>query len=168
MKYVNWIIICSSIIALTVIFGCDGGLEPEKKEVVDTKGYISGHVHFMDSGETWPPRDSVVELRVVAFKNYPPGNILAELFAGNAVYSDTLELFVDSASFEIVIEKPPVEYKYIVAAQRYNDSLTAWKAIGVYSLDGNPENPRQISVESGKTYPTDIYVDFNKLPPQPF
>ena len=166
IKYINIFVI--SIVVFFLFIDCDGGLEPPSDEIKSIKSYIRGYVHFEDDGETWPSIDSINDLRVVVFKNYPPGNILVEVSEKNAIFSEGLNSFVDSAFFQIEIKEPPVEWKYIVVAQQYETNLMSWRAIGVYNLDGDHEEPAPLFVEQDTSYSISINVDFNNLPPQPF
>ncbi|MDQ1264922.1 MAG: hypothetical protein QG635_71 [Bacteroidota bacterium] len=157
------------IIALMLI-GCDGGLSPsEPVEGVTGKSYLNGTLHFIGGKDSWPPVDSIFALRVVAFKQYPPGNIIDEIINNRAYFNiESLELFVDSVNFSLVIADAPVELKYIAVAWQYKDTITYQKAAGVFASFNDRENPTPLSIKPGKSYNISIDVDFNNLPPQPF
>lgn len=146
-------------------FACNEGLQPPPPVA---KSYISGLVTYIKGKDKWPPQDSVVDIRVVAFKNYPPEDILGEITKGEAFFTNSLPFFVDTSSFFLEIPKPPVTLNYIVVAQQYA-SLFDWRVIGVWTVSGDNTKPSSINVEPGKTYSgININVDFDNLPPQPF
>ncbi len=145
---------------------CDEGLAPSEKE---QKTYLNGIVRYVNGKNNWPPTDSCFAVRVVAFKSYPPQNIIKELSEGNAYFTlSSLPLFVDSSDFSLEIKNAPVELKYIVASLQYTNDLTSQKVIGVWSVNDNKFEPSGINIEKGKSYSIEINVDFNELPPQPF
>ncbi len=149
-------------IIIATLVSCDGGLEPPAQV---SKSYLKGTIYFKSS---WPQIDSLKDLRVVAFKSYPPKDILTEVVSGNAIFTqETLPFNVDSSNFSIEFSQTPLEFKYIAVAWQFG-GLLDWKAIGVYSLDNNPNNPSPIKIETGKTYNISINADFINLPPQPF
>jgi len=153
------------VLLLSTILSCNGGLEPPPPVA---KAYIGGLITYLNGKNDWPPQDSVVDIRVAAFKVYPPKDIITEITAGNAYFTSSLKKFVDSDSFNLEILNPPEEIKYLVVAQQYG-SLFQWRAIGVWTLSGDVTKPSSIFVEPGKSYLNlDINVDFNNLPPQPF
>ncbi len=146
--------------------GCYGGLEPTDPL---EKSFVRGRIAYVGGAENWPPPDSVKEIRAVAFKSYPPKDIFNEILSENAYFTpDTLPRFVAGSSYEIEIPEPPTELKYIAVAQRYG-TIMEWLAIGVYAVEGGPENPTAVRIETGETADSiDITVDFDNLPPQPF
>ncbi len=161
MKLVLFILIVSFVGGTA----CQDGLSPDfgKKE-----GNIYGNLIIVSGTDSWPSPDSALELRVVAFKEYPPKDIIGEIVSGNAYFTDTLPRFVDTIPFSLKIDTPPVELKYIVGALRYG-SLVQWKVIGVYTLDTSSKQPATIFVQRGDLInKINIYVDFYNLPEQPF
>lgn len=155
------------IFFLLLIFSiaCDEGLQPSPPIA---KSYLSGLITYIQGKDKWPPADSVIDIRVVAFKNYPPKNILEEITKGEAFFTNSLPFFVDTSSFFLEIPKPPITLKYIVVAQQYA-SLLDWRVVGVWTLSGDYTKPSSIDVEPGASYPgLNINVDFENLPPQPF
>lgn len=153
------------IIAIITLASCDGGLEPYKAEEMS---YIKGRIYYKNGKDNWPPKDSVLEVRVVAFKNFASDSIYKDIISGNAIYTnESTAMYVDSADFVIEVKEAPVNFNYIVVAQRYG-SLFEWRAIGVYTVNGDVFNPSKLFVEKGKSYFITMNVDFNNLPPQPF
>ncbi|HPI19007.1 MAG TPA: hypothetical protein PKY56_01420 [Candidatus Kapabacteria bacterium] len=154
------------ILFFSFLIACNEGLAPSEKE---QKTSINGIVHYINGKNNWPPTDSCFAVRIVAFKNYPPQNIIQELTEENAYFTlNSLPLFVDSSDFSLEIKNAPVELKYIVAALQYTKDLTSQKVIGVWSLNENKFEPSSIVIERGKSYSININVDFSELPPQPF
>jgi len=152
------------IILLLLFISCSEGL---KVEIIEDS-YIRGVIYYKGGQSNWP--DSVVAVRIGAFKTDDPSSFQNELLNGN-VYVDfnSLPLFVDSTSFELLISDPPVELKYIAVALQSNNDIFNQKIIGIYSIDGDKTKPSSIYIEKGKSINNlTIEVDFNDLPPQPF
>lgn len=157
--------VCTLIFSFVMLISCDGGLEPHKAVELS---FIRGKIYYKNGKDNWPPIDSVKDMRVVVFKDYPPKDILTEVTAGNAIFTqESTGTMVDSSDFEIIIKNPPLTFNYIVVAQNYG-SIFEWRAVGVYTLDGDMSKPAPLKVEQGKSYFITIDVDFNNLPPQPF
>jgi hypothetical protein len=153
-----------SLISMFFI-GCNGGLDPTQTQT--TVGHIKGVIHYTNGKDLWPSADSVKDIRVVAFKNYPPIGILEEVLGGTAFYTmESLPFFVDSANFDIEIAEPPITIKYLVVAQQFAGVMD-WRAIGVLN-NSSPSSPTEFTINFGETKYFNINVDFNNLPPQPF
>lgn len=162
MKKLSYIFILFLALFLNA---CQEGLTPEfgTREAI-----IYGKLIVVSGITSWPSPDSALELRVVAFKEYPPKDIIGEIISGNAYFTDTLPRFADTIPFSLKIDTPPVELKYIVGALRYG-SLTQWKVIGVYTMDTSSKKPAAVYVKKGdKISNVNIFVDFYNLPKQPF
>lgn len=152
-----------------ILYSCDMGLAPKEPS---KKSYISGEISYKGGKDKWPPADSVIEIRLVAFKNFPlsdSSSILRELSDGNAYFTlDTLPRFVEKSNYSLEITDPPVLLKYIAVAQRYGN-LFQWRVIGVYSEAGDSLKPLSVMVNPGDSLINiNIEVDFQNLPPQPF
>jgi len=160
-------ILTGIVLVLPLLMSCQEGLEPPPPE---QKSFIGGKITFIGGAENWPPEDSVFAVRVVAFKDYPPKDIITELISGNAYFTlESLPLFIDSTSFSIEIPETPVIFKYIAVALQYTDDIMSQRAIGVYTLTGDYTLPSSVEIKTGqKINNIDIEVDFNDLPPQPF
>ena len=152
-----------SLLLLLMLPGCDGGLAPYQKS------YIKGLITYSGGSQNWPPKDSVFEIRVVAFKKYPPKDILSEITNNQAYFTETLPLFADTSGFKIEIPRP-CRIEYIVVALRYGiNFFNDWRAVGLYCTIGNRNNPTAINVTDGVLLENlNITVDFKDLPPQPF
>ena len=148
-----------------VPLGCDSGLAPETA-LVPPHG-LSGTIYFSH----WPPADSLKDLRLVAFRNYPSGNIVSEILSGNARYTDTLKPFgTDSIRYTLNLEPlPPGSYHYIAVAQQYGMNLyTDWRVVGLYRDRADTTRPGTVVVPEGETVKgIDIMVDFRKVIPPP-
>lgn len=151
-------------LALLLFISCDDhGLAPVPIE----KPGFGGTITVVSA---WPPADSLVDLRVVAFEKYPPENILLEVANGRALISAPLRFNADRQTYTIPAEGITKTYKYIAIAHQYGDSImTNWRAVGVYAPEGSPNEPFEITLD-GTRYIGDINikVDFYNLPPQPF
>ena len=157
-------------IAFIVLFsfafssGCDHGLSPE---VSDIDPGFGGTLHIAGN---WPPQDSVRDLRVVAFRNYPPKDILSEVINGSAMFSDELPYGETAISYVIQDETLSGSFSYVVVAQNYGeDPFQDWRAVGVYAVTGDATKPSPVDLGNGLFIDgVDITVDFYDLPPQPF
>ncbi len=162
-------------VTLFVVSSC-GGLDPTKEPIIPTNQppLVKGTIHFKGGVSSWPPQDSALEVRVVYFLDYPPDtNLVLALSTGGAFFTDTIQRFSDSSSFQLrrdeVNKALPLEFKYVVVALRFGSNFfTDWRAIGVYSLENDQSQPIAITVDSTKTVELQIPVDFTNPPPQPF
>ncbi len=151
---------------VSVLSACDGGLEPAEKPL------ISGMITFKGGNSSWPPADSVREVRIVAFRVYPPQDIISEVLNERAYFTQqSLPLFGDTASYTIELPNPaPDHIAAVVAALRYGDNIMAdWRVIGLYSTSGDNSTPSPLNlVDQPSNRNINITVDFDNLPPQPF
>lgn len=148
-----------SLLAIVIFVGCSGGLEP--KPIT----FLKGTIYYSDN-QSWPPADSLLDLRLVALKNFPPSDIVTEILGGNAYFTETLPFYVDSTHFEIEISDAPVELKYIAVAQNF-DGFLDWKVVGVFS-ENNDNKHTNLYMDAGIDKQITIFVDFNNIPEQPF
>lgn len=163
MKLIIVFILC------LILISCDGGLNPENSIIKSGKAILKGTIIYKGGIESWVNADSVYGIRVVAFKKFPPDDVIQEILIGNAYFTlESLPLFVDSSSFEIEISDAPSDLQYIAVAQQFADSITAQRVVGIYSQSGDNTKPSVLRVEPQKSYFIRIDVDFNNLPPQPF
>lgn len=160
------------IVSLLIFTSCNGGLEPNNTHSPIGKTYLTGIITYKGGKANWKfAQDSVVAIRVVAFKHYPDSSgILKDILTGNAFFTPTSLAFnVDSSLYSIEIPELPVEIVYIGVAQQYGADLTKQqRVIGVYSITGDNTKPSSIIIERDKLNRADIIVDFENLPPQPF
>ena len=154
------------IILIAIMNSCDHGLAPPEKRTG-----ISGVIRY----NNWPPADSLIDLRLVIFDNYPPGDIFFEITSGRAVVYPplgprSLPFYVDSTEFFVNIA--PGHYEYVVVAQQYGENLTSdWRAVGQYDTTGSGRDsiPTPIDVLDNSILENiQINADFKNKPPQPF
>lgn len=149
---------------LFLIAGCDEGLKPP---VVVTNGQMSGLITFVN----WDSADTLFDIRLVAFRVFPPGDVVQEVLQGRAVVYPPLgagalvETGADSIRY--IVTLPPGAYPYVVVAQQFGpDVLTNWRAVGQFDLDTNLVEPSPVVIRAGETTPgVDIRVDFTHPPP---
>ena len=168
MKMLNNVTVIMLI--LFVLFSCDHGISPtkaEKDNETQNTG-ISGTIYY----QNWP-QDSLYDLRLVIFKNYPPADIVGEVTSGEAIaYPDislnSLPFYEDSLQFEVFLD--PFIYEYIVVAQQYGPAVFFdWRVVGQYDTTLNDTLPTSIEVFSDSMLRgINIFVDFDSLPGQPF
>ena len=156
--------------AILLVFACDHGLDPAAYEPQEKVTGISGTITF----QNWPTADSLHNLRLVAFHNFPPENIINEIlaveaYAYPAIYDTThLDYYVDSLEYEFSL--PAGQYEYICVAQQYGPFLyTDWRAVGQYDIDVTDPDPSAVEVIQDSVIANiNIRVDFQDLPVQPF
>jgi len=151
---------------------CSHGLEPPVTPAV--KPGFGGTVYF--SNWLHPPADSVYDIRVVAFYNYPPQDILSEVLSGKAkvyppISGAAAQLFVDSLSYTFNLDSSAT-FQYVAVAMRDSLNLflsSSWKVAGVYG-DSLSVGVRKNVVVPANTFVNgiNIYVDFKNPPPAPF
>jgi hypothetical protein len=153
---------------ITLFFiSCNEGLSPPK---VDEATVIKGKINFTSGLSSWPSLDSLKDLRIAFFQNYPDSaNILNDFVTGNLTFTeDSIPYFVESYEFIQIVKKVPVEFNYICVAQNYA-GLLEWKVIGLYSINDDNITPKKLIIDKEGIYNNiNINVNFNNLPPQPF
>lgn len=157
-----------TLCACVVLLSACGGLDPT---AVPPFTGISGTITFVGGKGAWPPADSVVEVRVVAFEVRPtdPSQVFGALLAGKGVVSDTLPRHVDQSSYTIAVAGTPRTFEYIVVALRYGpDFQLQWRMLDVYSVTGDAAQPSPLTVNANDDKRIHFRVDFSNLPPQPF
>lgn len=169
MKYLP-VVVLFALVFLFVI-KCEHGLSPDNAEILNG---IRGVITYEDN---WPPPDSLKEMRVIAFQDFPPGNIFADILSGKAKAFPTDPDENASLSFNVNRQEYFLEldanttYRYIVVAQRFGSnrfSQDSWRAVGQYDTDTD-SLPTAISTEENTVLTDiDIHVDFKHLPIQPF
>lgn len=152
------------LFVLLISYACDHGIAPEPEQTG-----IRGTIYY----KNWPPPEQIVNLKLIVFKDFPPGDIVTEVLSGEAVvYPEDLEtsLPVNVDSTRFLLELEAGIYDYIVVAQQYGWNLYSdWRAVGQYDTTVEDSLPTSISVIQDEVL-TDlyIYVDFDSLPIQPF
>jgi len=150
------------------IQSCDKGLTPPENQIRISAG-ISGTVFF----QNWPSPDSLLDLRLVAFKNFPPQDIFVELLSRQAfaypAIDDTLSLPLNVDQLDFQFELPAGDYGYLAVAQQFGPNVLAdWRAVGQFDL--SPDSlPTPLMIPEGQVVKNIfIAVDFDHLPIQPF
>ena len=153
----------STCALILLLAACDHGLSPDA-------GVDPGFTGTVRINGPWPPEDSVRDLRVVAFRNYPPKDILSEVIEGSAMFSESMAYGFSDTTYTIQDATLSGSFSYVVVAQNYGgDVFNDWRAVGVYALSGDPAVPTPVSLGGGDFVSgIDIEVDFYHLPPQPF
>jgi len=160
-----------TVLALAIVIaGCNQGLTPESGAEAPTDGVLAGMITYRN----WPPVDSLFDLRLVAFRDFPPGNILGAVLNGRAIVypplGDTslVPFLVDSLAFQFSL--PAGEYKYLAVVHQFGRNLFAdWRAVGQYDTDSDPLIPTPILIPAGgRLTGIVIPVDFINRPPPPF
>ncbi len=159
------------LVLVPLLLACDGGLAPPPL----VEPGIGGTVTFAQN--TWPPRDSLVNLWIVASQVYPLDS--AKVFAGIIANPPTiyiypaldrsLPLYVDSLQYTFPL--PPATYRYIAVLQRHRDELSirSLRVVGLYTAGGNSSQPNVVTVRPFEFVGSiNIHVDFHNPPPQPF
>lgn len=160
------------ILLFTVtLLGCDKGISPS--DTPQVKPGFGGTITYVSSP---PPRDSLIEVRIVAVPYYPVdtvvGTLILKIAQGIIRTSDTLQLSsIDSGKtqrYEFLL--PPGEYKYVAVVQLYGQFyFEDWRVISIYGFSPSTPFPRPITVAVDKFQTgIDFIVDFKNLPPQPF
>lgn len=135
--------------------GCDGGLAPPDEPPVGTL-----HATITYEG-AWPPADSLHDLRLVAMR-FVPQDTSDFLQLNNLVFSPrSLDYFVEHDTV-VVAEVDRGTYVYTGVAQQYDESIFAWRPVGLYS-----EQNGVFQIRPGDTTFIRIAVDFDHLPPFP-
>jgi hypothetical protein len=168
MKYLPVAILFALVFSFVI--RCEHGLSPsDAKQIPKNVNGISGAIIY----KNWPSADSLKDLRLVAFRKFPPQNILTEILNKTAIVyppidtSAHLEFYVPFE--EYVMGLPPDTFEYIVVAQQYGDNIaTDWRAVGQYDTDEDSLPTPIIITEKTFLEGININVDFKHLPIQPF
>jgi hypothetical protein len=161
------------LLLLFVLTSCEQGLAPESPPQQGTSDHgIAGTIYF----QNWPPPDSVKNLAIVAFREYPQGDLLSEVLRQNPPFilispPDIPYGASDTAYILVFDSSPPGMYEYIAIGQRFGPELfnsNHWRVAGVYYSPGDTTQPGSVLVsENIIVQGIDIYVDFNNPPPPP-
>lgn len=148
----------AAVCLLWAVSGCDHGLAPPL-----IKPGFGGRIAYQGK---WPPADSIQRLAVVAFKRFPPTNIVLDVLSGEAVYDTALARNVEVQEYKIFAD--PGTFEYVVVAQQYGPNIFSdWRVIGVYTDDPERRRPKAVVIPPGTFVPNiNINVDFHNLPPQ--
>lgn len=164
------ILIAFALLSGLTFSACTHGLEPMSKPPVQPG--FGGTIYF---ASPWPhpPSDSVYDIRVVAFHNYPSQNIFSEVLTGQAkvfppIGAASPPFFVDSLSYTFDLDSSAT-FQYVAVAMQYGPNVfTDWKVVGVYG-DPLDVGNRESVVVPANTFVNgiNIYVNFKNPPPTP-
>ena len=153
-----------------IFISCDHGIEPDGSPKTENKfSGISGTIYY----QNWPPADSLIDLRLVIFKKYPPADIVGEVTNGDAIaFPDitqgALPFYVDSMFYNIPLDVGV--YEYVVIAQQFGPAIFFdWLVAGQYDTTLSDTIPTAVEVFADSIIKNvNIFVDFDSLPGQPF
>ncbi len=150
---------------LIFLSGCNHGLAP-----LPVQPGFGGTIKFVS---TWPPQDSVYDIRVVAFYDYPPTNIIGEVESGSArvypaISANPWPLFVNSLAYSFSLDSSST-FQYVAVALRYGANIFAdWKVVGAYGYSHGVGEPKTVVIPPNTIINNiDIEVDFKNIPPTP-
>jgi hypothetical protein len=167
-----------TLLLFGLVPGCDKGLGP----IFEQTGF-SGVIQF----HHWPPPDQVLEMRLIAFTDYPSdsSSILQTLLLGKAVIYPPTTIGVagalqilgnksaDTVDYVFTTDGTLLKegtYNYVVVAWRYGPNYFAdWSPAGVFTLTPGTFEPAPVIVRSHRMRKdVNIDVDFTNLPPKPW
>ena len=159
-----------------LVVGCDGGLSPTPP----FRPGFGGTVYFAQG--TWPSQGNIKGLWVYASEVYPirADTVFALYVAGKfqlyPTVDTSLPYYVDSVDYEFRFENPerlPINFRYVGVLHWIQGELlpidtTKYDIVGIYH-EVDPNVPKAVIVKEFQfVQGINIYVDFHKLPPQPF
>ena len=138
---------------MLLIFSCDEGLSPEETEP-EISG-VSGTVYFIN----WPPPnsappDTVFDIRLIIFPNFPPADFADEIISGRAILfpglnDAKLPFPFDSLNYEIPLI--PGTYEYFAVAHQFGSNLfNDWHVIGHYDTTPQDTLPTPLQITEGQ------------------
>jgi hypothetical protein len=159
-------IVPAVLVLLFALASCDHGLGPIVEDASTRTGF-GGTIRVVSP---WPPADSLIDFRVVAFRHYPPTSIVQDFLEGRLEFSEPLSVNVSEQRYQIEKDTLSGDFVYIVVAQQYGpNAFENWRVVAVYSVPGTPFTPATVSLTRGRFVENvDLTVDFHHLPPQPF
>lgn len=172
MNQMRFIPLAAILVLIVSVIGCDKGLGPSSTSPAAAgMGAFKGTVRF----QNWQLADSLYDMRLIAFRVFPPQDVVNEVQQGRAVVYPPLitggalaTRNTDSVQYTLQIQAGT--YPYVVIAQQFGPNIFMdWRAVGQYDLDTNLTQPSPVVVTAGDTTRNiDILVDFAHLPPPPF
>jgi hypothetical protein len=158
------------LVLIVSLPSCDKGLQPTSETLAPPEtGAFAGLITF----QNWQVADSLYDIRLVAFRVFPPGDIVNEVLQGRAVIYPSIggdQLVTrNTDSLQYTVVAPAATYPYVAVAQQFGpDVFMDWRAVGQYDLDTILTEPSPVVVAVDDTLrDVDIHVDFANLPPSP-
>ena len=148
----------NSIISVFLLFAfliltCDQGLSPEQEDP-EISG-VSGTVYFINwPPPNSPPPDSVFDIRLILFPDFPPANFRDEIESERAIlfpslFQPKLVLPLDSLNFQITLA--PGTYDYFAVAHQFGSNLFEdWQVIGHYDTTFQDTLPTPLQITEGR------------------
>ncbi|MBN2365611.1 MAG: hypothetical protein EH225_06420 [Calditrichaeota bacterium] len=145
------------------LLNCNEGMSPSEPDRGITG--VSGTVYFTN----WPPADSIFDLRLILFRDFPPTDIQSAILSGQAVVypaiTDTfqLPLFVDDFPYQI--ETPAATFEYFAVAHQFGTNFLAdWRVIGHYDISPQDTLPTALTITQGTLLKNiNIYANFDSI-----
>ena len=141
------------MLSIVIILACDQGMSPETEEPEITG--VSGTIKFINWPPTnSPPPDSVFDIRLILFPNFPPADFADEIISGRAIVfpgltDPRLSLPLDSLIYQIPLL--PGTYEYFAVAHQYGSNLfNDWQVIGHYDTTPQDTLPTPLQVVEGQ------------------
>lgn len=152
----HWSITWIAAVLILLCTGCDSGLEPPAEAQV---GVIDVQITY-EGDSTWPPPDSLHDLRFVAMR-FVPTDTADFLQLNRMVFSGRLRYNVasDTARISDVAAGP---FLYSGVAQKFGTDVFAWRPVGLVESDDGV-----FFVRPGETTHVEVRVDFHDPPPFP-
>lgn len=163
MKSLRWLFL------VCLFLSCDGGLTPPP----EFDPGFGGTITF----ESWPPRDSLVNVWLFASQIYPldSNKVFEGLFSTRKIFlypglTQSLPFYVDS----VVYLFAPLEtgrYRYIGIIQQFNSllSIRSFRVVGFYKNPADTLLPGEVEVRDFSYIGgINIRANFRNPPPQPF
>ncbi|HEX7072243.1 MAG TPA: hypothetical protein VF190_15630 [Rhodothermales bacterium] len=145
---------CVCALSLSIVAACDGGLAPPEDQ---RTGTIEAGIRYVG---TWPPADSVRDIRFVAMR-FVPRDTSDFLELNRLAISDRLSYGVNEETVRVSDIRPGV-FVYSGIAVNYAPSIFAWRPVAVYE-----ENDGVFEVAPSETVRIQIEVDFSAPPEFP-
>lgn len=142
------------LLATAAVAGCDHGLVPPD---APPTGAIRVDISYEGHPESWPPSDSVRDLRFVAMR-FVPRDTADFLQLNRIVFSDRLEARVQRQTI-LVPEVETGAFLYAGVAQKYGPGVFEWRPVGLVA-----ENDGVFVVSDGDTTRVSVHVDFHDPP----
>ncbi len=142
---------------------CDRGLSPTEPGTASSG--ISGTVYFSN----WPPPDSLFDIRIILFQDYPPASIVDDILSGKAIVypaglNDTLPRYMDSLNYQFAA--PPGNYGFLTVAEQYGPNFYQdWQIAGFYDTTPQDTLPTPVVIPAGEILTgIRIFVNFDSIP----
>ena len=143
-----------ALLFVLLVIGCDHGLVPPDEPQTGT---VSARIRYLHHPDSWPPRETVRDLRFVAMR-FVPQDTSDFLQLNRLVFSDSLRYRVaqDTAILSNVEVGP---FLYSGVAWKYGPNIFDWRPVGLVESGGGV-----FLVHPDETTFVDVEVDFLNPP----